>query len=109
VKPGNIVGAIANEADIESKYIGHIEIFDDFSLVDLPAGMPPETLRELQAAWVCQRRLQISRLGDVGADKPRTGDGRKGKPRPVGKKPGRSGDKAKKKHDPKSGRKPGRK
>src|SRR5690606_39640480 len=39
VKPGNIVGAIANEAELDARYIGHIDIFDDFSLVDLPAGM----------------------------------------------------------------------
>ena len=64
VKPGNIVGAIANEADLESCYIGHIEIFDDFSVVDLPAGMPKETFRALKKAWVCQRQLQISRLGE---------------------------------------------
>jgi ATP-dependent RNA helicase DeaD len=62
VKPGNIVGAIANEAELESKYIGHIEIFDDFTTVDLPAGMPTETLRDLQKTWVCQRKLAITRL-----------------------------------------------
>ena len=65
VKPGNIVGAIANEAELESKYIGHIEIFDEFTTVDLPAGMPKETMRDLQNAWVCQRRLAIQRLRDV--------------------------------------------
>jgi len=62
VKPGNIVGAIANEADLESRYIGHIEIFDDFSTVDLPAGMPAETMRDLGKAWVCQQRLAIERF-----------------------------------------------
>ncbi|HEX8957215.1 MAG TPA: DEAD/DEAH box helicase, partial [Burkholderiaceae bacterium] len=36
VKPGNIVGAIANEANLDSKYIGRIEIYDDFSTLDLP-------------------------------------------------------------------------
>jgi ATP-dependent RNA helicase DeaD len=65
VKPGNIVGAIANEAELESRYIGHIEIFDDFTTVDLPAGMPKETFRDLKKAWVCGRQLQISRLEDV--------------------------------------------
>ncbi len=64
VKPSNIVGAIANEAELESKYIGHIEIFDDFSTVDLPAGMPDETMRDLQNTWVCQRKLAIQRLKD---------------------------------------------
>ena len=62
VKPGNIVGAIANEAELESRYIGHIEIFDDFSTVDLPGGMPDETLRDLQNAWVCQQKLAIQPL-----------------------------------------------
>ena len=64
VKPGNIVGAIANEADLESRYIGHIEIFDDFSTVDLPAGMPAETMRDLQNTWVCQQRLAIQPLSE---------------------------------------------
>ena len=76
VKPGNIVGAIANEADLEARYIGHIEIFDDFSIVDLPAGMPKETFRALKKTWVCQRQLNISRLGG-GVDN----DARPGRPR----------------------------
>ncbi len=63
VKPGNIVGAIANEADLESEYIGHIEIYDDYSTVDLPAGMPKETFHELKKTWVCQRRLNITPVG----------------------------------------------
>ncbi len=67
VKPGNIVGAIANEADLESRYIGHIEIYDDFSTVDLPAGMPKQTLRDLQKAWVCQQRLALRRVLDSDA------------------------------------------
>ena len=64
VKPGNIVGAIANEADIDSQYIGRIEIFDDYSLVDLPEGMPRETFRDLQKVWVCGQQLKISRVQD---------------------------------------------
>jgi ATP-dependent RNA helicase DeaD len=70
VKPGNIVGAIANEAELESRYIGHIEIFDDFSTVDLPAGMPDETLRDLQNAWVCQQKMAIQRLKHPKQGKP---------------------------------------
>jgi ATP-dependent RNA helicase DeaD len=66
VKPANIVGAIANEADLESRYIGHIEIYDDFSTVDLPAGMPPETFNKLKHTWVCQQKLAIERLADLG-------------------------------------------
>ena len=48
VKPGNIVGAIANEADIESKYIGRISIHDDHSTIDLPENMPKELLYTLK-------------------------------------------------------------
>lgn len=59
VKPGQIVGAIANEADMDSKYIGEISIFDSFSTVDLPEGMPEETKRVLAAARVCGRALDL--------------------------------------------------
>lgn len=62
VKPGNIVGAIANEAGLEARYIGRIDIHTDFSLVDLPVGMPREVFQDLRKAWVCGQRLNISRL-----------------------------------------------
>ena len=62
VKPGNIVGAIANEADIDSCYIGHIEIYDDFTTVDLPEGMPKDTLHILKKARVCGRRMELQEL-----------------------------------------------
>ena len=62
VKPGNLVGAIANEADLESCYIGAIDIYDTFSTVDLPAGMPDETFRILKNARVCGKKLNISEL-----------------------------------------------
>ena len=61
VKPGNIVGAIANEAGLESRHIGRIDIRDDHSYVDLPPGMPPETLTHLQSVWVAGQRLRIER------------------------------------------------
>ena len=59
VKPGQIVGAIANEANIESKYIGEISIYDSFSTVDLPEGMPHETMNVLARARVCGRALEL--------------------------------------------------
>ena len=61
VKPGNIVGAIANEAGLESRYIGRIDIHDDHSILDLPEGMPPEIMSHLQKAWVVGQQLRISR------------------------------------------------
>jgi len=74
VKPGNLVGAIANEAGLESKYIGRIAIEHDHSLVDLPEGMPPELLSHLKKVWVSGQRLRISRVkggADEGGRPPR--------------------------------------
>jgi ATP-dependent RNA helicase DeaD len=98
VKPGNIVGAIANEAELEARYIGHIEIFDDFSLVDLPAGMPKETFQLLKKTWVCQQKLMISRLGGAGAVAPTSGkDGTPG-PRPGRQSRNRAGKRSARHH-----------
>jgi ATP-dependent RNA helicase DeaD len=59
VKPGNIVGAIANTADLDSEYIGQIEIYDGHSTVDLPAGMPDSLLTLLQNAKVSNRPMGL--------------------------------------------------
>jgi len=72
VKPGNIVGAIANEAGLDSKMIGQIEIYDGYSVVDLPDGMPKDVYQDLQKAWVCQQQLKITAFsggGDVSSFK----------------------------------------
>jgi ATP-dependent RNA helicase DeaD len=61
VKPGNIVGAIANEAGLEGRHIGRVLILDDHSFVDLPTGMPKEIFRQLQKTRVAGQQLQISR------------------------------------------------
>ena len=62
VKPGNIVGAIANEAGLNGRAIGRIRIFDAHSTVDLPRGMPETVFRDLQRLKVMNRELQISRM-----------------------------------------------
>lgn len=67
VKPGNIVGAIANEADIESRYIGHIEIYEDFATVDLPSNLTGETLGKLGKTRICGQRSDIAKLEDADA------------------------------------------
>ena len=59
VQPGNIVGAIANEAGIDSVHIGRIDIFDTHSTVELPEGMPTEIYEQLQKTWVCGQKLAI--------------------------------------------------
>lgn len=61
VKPGHLVGAIANEADLESRFIGQIQIHDDFSTVDLPQGMTTEVQKVLQNVRVCQRPLNLAK------------------------------------------------
>jgi len=64
VKPGNIVGAIANEGGIPSKEIGRIEIYDDYSTLDMPADLPQDLLQHLQKVWVAGRQLNITRDGE---------------------------------------------
>jgi ATP-dependent RNA helicase DeaD len=83
VQPGNIVGAIANEADLESRYIGRIDIRDDYSLVDLPEGMPRELLEHLKRVYVAGQSLKMRRAdaADTGAPPPRGKRPFAGKPR----------------------------
>jgi ATP-dependent RNA helicase DeaD len=81
VKPGDLVGAIANEAGIGSRYIGHIKIYDDFCTVDLPTGMPKDLQRILQKVWVCQKQLNLSLFdGEVPASSERKPRSDKRKP-----------------------------
>ena len=67
VTPSQIVGAIANEAGLEAKHIGRIDIFDNYSTLDLPAGMPKEVLQHLKKVWVVNRQLNISLQGATSA------------------------------------------
>jgi ATP-dependent RNA helicase DeaD len=62
VKPGNIVGAIANEAGLQSRLITGLKINDDHSLVRLPKGMAKDVLLRLNKAWVCGRQLNLKSL-----------------------------------------------
>jgi len=63
ITPSNIVGAIANEADIESRFIGEIKLHDEYSTVDLPQGMPTALLNHLKKVRVCAKPMRISVLG----------------------------------------------
>ena len=93
VKPGNIVGAIANEAGLDAKHIGRIEIFEDHTLLDLPDGMPADVMQHLKGVWCAGRQLRITRDGEApdtagkmpanrGARGPGARPHRKGPPRP---------------------------
>ncbi|MDQ7049234.1 MAG: DEAD/DEAH box helicase [Enterobacterales bacterium] len=64
IKPGNVVGAIANEIDIESQYIGHIKIYDDFSTVDLPGKLPKSSLSHLKKVRLCGKPMNLTKADD---------------------------------------------
>ncbi|MBT5331873.1 MAG: DEAD/DEAH box helicase [Porticoccaceae bacterium] len=83
VKPGDIVGAIANEADIDSAYIGRIQLFEDHSTVDLPTGMPKELFQHLKKVRVRNQPLNLAKVDGGKSD-----SGNKGK-RNTGPKDGR--------------------
>jgi len=80
VKPGNIVGAIANEAGLDAKYIGHINIQGNYSFVDLPKDMPQDVFLDLKKTRVCGQRLNLSKAEKEGMKPPRRkGGGKKRK------------------------------
>jgi ATP-dependent RNA helicase DeaD len=106
VKPANIVGAIANEAGLDAKYIGHIEILDDHSVLDLPEGMPKELLQHLKTVWVAGQQLRISHAdgppatakpasGKITLTVPKRGAERRVEDKKAGAKPHRKGGKLK--------------
>ena len=70
VTPREVVGAIANEADIEGRYIGHIRIYDDYCTVDLPGGMPPEVMQVLKRTHVCSKPLLIEPVNKPEYERP---------------------------------------
>lgn len=84
VAPRNIVGAVANEAGIESEFIGPIKIYPRFSTVDLPEGMPKDIYQTLQRTWVVGKQLRIRPdrgPGDRGPGGNQFGKGKGGKKR----------------------------
>jgi len=79
IKPGNIVGAIANESGIEGVHIGRVDIREDHSFVDLPEGMPSQIFKDLQKVRVVGRELRISRVSEKPPKPPRDTAGRHGR------------------------------
>jgi ATP-dependent RNA helicase DeaD len=90
VKPANIVGAIANEAGLEARYIGRIDIHDDHSVLDLPAEMPREILQHLKKVWVSGQQLQMRKVGADARDDEAPGHASHPR-RPAGPRPPRKG------------------
>jgi ATP-dependent RNA helicase DeaD len=105
VRPGNIVGAVANEAGIDGVDIGPIRIHDAYSTIDLPEGMPSDIYQTLQRTRVSGKPLRLRLEGEHSRD---DSDGDKPRPRldkpPGSKRPGgkrvvrsKSGDRPKRK------------
>jgi len=69
VQPGNLVGAIANESGLSGSEIGRIDIYDTYSIVGLPDGMPPSVFDSLKNAWVSGRQLKLA-LERSGSERP---------------------------------------
>ncbi|WP_320041086.1 DEAD/DEAH box helicase [uncultured Desulfobacter sp.] len=61
LKPDDVVGAISNESGLESKFIGAINIDYDYSLVDLPFGMPKNIFNMLKRTWIRSQKMSISK------------------------------------------------
>ena len=71
VQVKNIVGAIANEADISSKFIGDIRLHDQHSTVQLPQNMPKDVLDHFQKVFICKRPMGMTITQDQGPAEPR--------------------------------------
>jgi ATP-dependent RNA helicase DeaD len=76
IRPVNIVGAIAKEAGIDGVHIGRVDIREDHSFVDLPAGMPKQVFKALQKVRVAGRELKISKIAEKPSKLPRNPVGR---------------------------------
>ena len=85
VEVRHIVGAIANEGDINSRYIGHIKLYDDYSTVELPQGMPKELLQQFGKTRVLNKQMQMSFMGATQSDSGRGGNDFGGKGRRDGR------------------------
>ncbi|WP_241581027.1 DEAD/DEAH family ATP-dependent RNA helicase [Rosenbergiella nectarea] len=75
VEVRHIVGAIANEGDISSRYIGNIKLFDGHSTIELPKGMPGEVLQHFTKTRILNKPMNMQLMGDAQPGEPRRGRG----------------------------------
>lgn len=59
VRPADIVGAIANEAGVPGRAIGAIDIYDDFTLVDVPAEFLAQVLAGMSGASIRSQPVRV--------------------------------------------------
>ena len=77
VEVRHIVGAIANEGDINSRYIGHIKLYDTYSTIELPQGMPNHLVQHFaQKSRVLNKQMQMSLLGPASSQSGQPFEGR---------------------------------
>jgi ATP-dependent RNA helicase DeaD len=62
IKAGDIVGAIANEAGLDGKFINNIVIHDEYSTVDLPEGMPAPIFKLLKRVRIGGNKLNLTKI-----------------------------------------------
>jgi ATP-dependent RNA helicase DeaD len=75
VTPRDIVGAIANEAGLEGRFIGRIDIREDHALLDLPEGMPREIYRHLKKVYLRGKAMRLHLLAEGRMDAKREWQG----------------------------------
>ena len=95
----HIVGAIANEGDISSRNIGHIKLYDDYSTIELPQGMPKELLQMFGKTRVLNKQMRMSLIGAAQGGERDERQGGKRKGRSNAQSPERGGRKFKEKSD----------
>lgn len=83
VEVRHIVGAIANEGDISSRYIGNIKLFGTHSTIELPKGMPGDVLQHFTRTRILNKPMNMQLLGDA-QPRPDRGPRREGD-RPAGR------------------------
>ncbi|MBF7994704.1 DEAD/DEAH family ATP-dependent RNA helicase [Rahnella laticis] len=71
VEVRHIVGAIANEGDISSRYIGNIKLFGTHSTIELPKGMPGEILSHFTRTRILNKPMNMQLIGDAQPQAPR--------------------------------------
>ena len=98
VEVRHIVGAIANEGDISSRYIGNIKLFGSHSTIELPKGMPGEVLQHFTRTRILNKPMNMQLLGDAqprpdrGVERRGGGRGFGGERREGGRSEGRGGE-----------------
>ncbi|MCS3433275.1 DEAD/DEAH family ATP-dependent RNA helicase [Klebsiella sp. BIGb0407] len=78
VEVRHIVGAIANEGDISSRYIGNIKLFASHSTIELPKGMPGEVLQHFTRTRILNKPMNMQLMGDAQPRPERSGERRGG-------------------------------